>query len=339
MFSCLVNWQRALGPNILFRMLVYLTQSWLLAHCAGMILMLRNIPLFVSAPVRKVAMFALVTASILAGLLLFQPSNVAAFTGCTVEQAPVVNADFEAQVVQLVNAERAKQSLPPLKVLSSLTAAARHHAMDMAVDNYFGHDSMDSAGGQLTFACGTFDRISLWYKGWNRAAENIAAGFNSPQQVMDAWMKSDGHRDNILNPDYTEFGVGYYSGSGQFPAYWVQDFGARNGVTPLILAGEAATTTTRDLNVYVHGSWSQMRLRNDNGDWSEWQPFDNSFTWTIGDGRGEHYVAAELRSGGTTRSSCDAITLDVPAVAAGMVSAPKKLYLPAVQSGPPPVCE
>lgn len=59
-----------------------------------------------------------------------------------------------------------------------------------------------------------------------------------------------------------------------------------------------------------------MRLRNDNGDWSDWQPFANSFTWTIADGRGQHYVAAELRSEGTTRSSCDMIRSDVPAVAA-----------------------
>ena len=301
--------------------------------------MLRNIPCFLPAPIRKVAALSLVTASMLGGLLLLQPSHVAAFGGCSTEPAPVVNADFEAQVVQLVNAERAKQNLPPLKVLSSLTAAARHHAMDMAVDNYFSHDSMDLAGGQLTFACGTFDRISLWYKGWSGAAENIAAGLNSPQQVVDAWMKSDGHRANILNSAYTEFGVGYYSGSGQFPAYWVQDFGVRSDVTPMILAGEAATTTTRDLNVYVHGAWSQMRLRNDSGDWSDWQPFANSFTWTIGDGRGEHYVAAELRSGGTTRSSCDTITLDVPAVAADVVNAPKKLYLPALKSGPRPICE
>jgi len=304
-----------------------------------MILMLRNIPCFSSAAARKVAVFSLVTFSMLESLLLFRPSYVAAFAGCTMEPAPVINADFEAQVAQLVNAERAKQNLPPLKLLSSLTAAARHHAMDMAVDNYFSHDSMDSAGGQLNFACGTFDRVSLWYKGWSGAGENIAAGFNSPQQVMDAWMKSDGHRSNILNPGFTEFGVGYYSGSGQFPSYWVQDFGVRSDVTPMILAGEAATTTTRDLNVYVHGSWNQIRLRNDNGDWSDWQPFANSFTWTIADGRGQHYVAAELRSGATTRSSCDMITLDVPAVAAGMVSAPKKLYLPAVQSGPPTACE
>jgi uncharacterized protein YkwD len=301
--------------------------------------MLCTIPMFSAALSHRAAALLFVTVSTLASLLLFQPSYVAAFSGCTAEPAPVVNGEFEAQVAQLVNVERAKNNLPPLKLLSSLTAAARYHAMDMAVDNYFNHSSMDSAGGELKVVCGTFDRISLWYKGWNGAAENIAAGFSSPQQVMDGWMSSAGHRANILNPDYTEFGVGYYSGSGQFPAYWVQDFGVRSDVTPMIMAGEAATTTTRDLDVYVHGSWSQIRLRNDNGDWTDWQPFTNSFSWTIADGRGQHSVAAELRSGGTIRSSCDMITLDVPAVAAGMVNAPKKLYMPAIQSGPPPACE
>jgi uncharacterized protein YkwD len=304
-----------------------------------MILMLCTIPIFSSALSLRAAALLFVTVSTLASLLLFQPSYVAAFSGCTAEPAPVVNGEFEAQVAQLVNVERAKNNLPPLKLLSSLTAAARYHAMDMAVDNYFNHSSMDSAGGELKVVCGTFDRISLWYKGWNGAAENIAAGFNSPQQVMDGWMSSAGHRANILNPDYVEFGVGYYSGSGQFPAYWVQDFGVRGDVTPMIIAGEAATTTSRDLDVYVHGSWSQIRLRNDNGDWTDWMPFANSFSWTIADGRGQHFVAAELRSGGTIRSSCDMITLDVPAVAAGIVNAPKKLYMPDIQSGPPPACE
>jgi uncharacterized protein YkwD len=304
--------------------------------------MLRTIPrdAFASiAAARRVAVFVFLMVSLAAGFLLLQPQYAGAFSGCSAEPAPVVNAEFEAQVAQLVNQERAKVGLPPLKVISTLSEAARHHAMDMAVDDYFSHDSQDRAGSEHKVVCGTFDRVSLWYKNWNGAAENIAAGFNSPQQVMDAWMKSDGHRTNILNSSYTEFGVGYYSGSGRFPAYWVQDFGVRGNVTPMILAGEAATTTTRDIDVYVHGSWSQIRLRNDNGSWSDWKPFANSFTWTINDGRGTHYVAAELRSGGTTRTSCDAITLDVPAVAAGMVDAPRKLYLPAIQSGPPIVCE
>jgi uncharacterized protein YkwD len=272
-------------------------------------------------------------------LLFLKPSTAGAFSGCTPEPAPVVNAEYEAEVARLVNAERAKQGLPPLKVISTLTAAARYHAQDMAIDDYFNHESMDRVGGQLQRACGTFDRVSLWYKGWNGAAENIAAGFGTPQQVMDGWMNSPGHRANILNSSYTELGVGYFAGTGTFPSYWVQDFGVRGDVTPMILAGEAATTSTRNIDVYVHGKWSEMRLRNDNGEWTEWQPFANSFAWTINDGRGDHYVAAELRSGGTLRTSCDKITLDVPALSAGMVDAPRKLFMPAIQSGPPPVCE
>ncbi len=301
--------------------------------------MLRSIPILSSAVPRRVAAIIIITVGALTGLLFLQPNYVGAFSGCSADPAPVVNGEFEAQVAQLVNEERAKNNLPPLKLVSSLTASARHHAMDMAVDNYFDHNSMDAVGGELKVVCGTFDRISLWYKGWSGAAENIAAGLNSPQKAMEAWMNSEGHRVNILNPGYTEFGVGYYSGAGQFPSYWVQDFGVRSDVTPMILAGEAATTTTRDIAVYVHGTWNQMRLRNDNGEWSDWKPFANSFSWTINDGRGEHYVAAELRNGGALRTSCDMITLDVPAVSAGMVDAPKKLYMPAIQSGPPTACE
>jgi uncharacterized protein YkwD len=50
------------------------------------------------------------------------------------------------------------------------------------------------------------------------AGENIAKGQRSPQEVMDAWMNSQGHRENILSPNFTMIGVGYYNG------YWVQEF-------------------------------------------------------------------------------------------------------------------
>ncbi len=276
----------------------------------------------------------------LAGLLVFQSSFVAAYSGCSAETAPVINADFEARVAELINQERARNgNLPPLKLVSALSAAARYHAADMGNDDYFNHDSMDRVGGSLKRVCGTFERISLWYKGWNGAAENIAAGYNSPEQVMESWMSSEGHRANILNPDYTEFGVGYFAGAGTFPSYWAQDFGVRGDVTPMVLAGEAATTTQRELDVYVRGQWNQIRLRNDSGAWSAWQPFTNSFTWTIGDGRGRHIVAAELRNGGTTRSTCDSIMLDIPAVAGAQIDGNSKLFLPALRNGIAPVCD
>lgn len=236
-----------------------------------------------------------------AGLVLWGANVAAAFTGCSAENAPVVNAEFEKRVAQLVNEVRAENGLPPLKLVTSLSVAARYHATDLGRDDYFEHDTNDRSGSSLQKVCGTFDRIRLWYNGWSVAAENIAAGYNTPEAVLAGWMDSDGHRGNILNPNFTEFGVGYFSGVGKFPSYWVQDFGTRNDVTPMILAGESAVTTSRKLDVYVHGKWGEMRLRNDGGGWSDWMPFANSFTWTINNGSGEHVVSAELRSGGTTR--------------------------------------
>ena len=58
-------------------------------------------------------------------------------------------------------------------------------------------------------------------------AENVAAGQRSPQSVVDSWMKSSGHRKNILNPKVTEIGVGYSSVSrDRYGTYWTQVFGS-----------------------------------------------------------------------------------------------------------------
>lgn len=58
---------------------------------------------------------------------------------------------------------------------------------------------------------------------YKSAGENIAAGQRTPDEVMQAWMNSSGHRANILNAKYTELGVGYYKG-GSYGVYWVQEF-------------------------------------------------------------------------------------------------------------------
>jgi uncharacterized protein YkwD len=296
--------------------------------------MLRSIPSpFVSKHFRACAAI-LVVLFLAFSFLFLQPSLAGAFSGCSADVAPPVNAAFEARVVELVNQERARNgNLPPLKLVSSLTAAARYHAMDMGQDDYFSHESRDRAGDGHARACGTFDRINLWYKGWMGAGENIAAGYGSPEAVVQAWMNSEGHRGNILNRSYAEIGVGYYEGSGKFPSYWVQDFGVRSDAAPMVLAGEASVTSDRNIDVYVHGEWNEIRLKNDNGAWTDWQPFTNSFDWMIGKGRGEHVVAAELRNSGTTRSTCDTIMLDVPAVAADKIDARVKVYMPDVRNG------
>lgn len=77
----------------------------------------------------------------------------------------------------------------------------------------------------------------------------------------------------------------------------------------MIINNDSPDTADRNVAIYVHGAWNEMRLRNDSGAWGEWQPFSSSFTWTINDGVGEHMNLAELRSGSDTHSSCDKINL------------------------------
>lgn len=114
------------------------------------------------------------------------------------------------QVVTLVNAQRADAGCGPLRVDSQLTAAAQEHSEDMDRRDYMSHQSPEGEG--------PGDRAKRHgYDAWG--AENVAKGQTSPQQVMDAWMNSDGHRRNILNCDLVAIGVGE-SGNA-----WTQMFG------------------------------------------------------------------------------------------------------------------
>ncbi|HKP52672.1 MAG TPA: CAP domain-containing protein [Chloroflexia bacterium] len=111
------------------------------------------------------------------------------------------NAALEAEVIVLVNAERAKQNpaLPPLKGDPKLAAAARAHSADMACNDHFDHTGTNgsSAG----------DRIAAMDYAFSTWGENIAWGQTTAAEVMDSWMNSEGHRANILNPDFTQIGV------------------------------------------------------------------------------------------------------------------------------------
>jgi len=236
------------------------------------------------------------------------------YTGCGGQTAPLVNSDYEQQVVELTNAERAKVNLPPLKRTHSLDLAARYHATDMGQDDYFNHDSYDIVAGKLQLVCSWSARISSYYSNYSSLSENIAAGYTSPQNVMAGWMNSSGHKANILRTSSWEIGVGYYSGSGSYHSYWVQDFGRRNGVYPLVINDEAASTDSRNVSLYIYGSWSQIRLRNDSEAWSAWQPFQNRMDWQLPNRAGEHTVSAEMRDSTKTASSSDTILLNIAAV-------------------------
>jgi hypothetical protein len=208
-----------------------------------------------------------------------------------------------------VNAERAKIGRPPLKRVTQLDEAARYFATDMDQDNYYlsDHDTYDRSGGSLVKVCSWWIRIQSYYgTNWQSLAENIAKGQSTPQGVMNSWMGSSGHRNNILSTSNWEIGVGYYYGSSP---YWVQDFGRRSGVYPIIINREAATTESADVSLYIYGQgdWTDMRLRNNSGSWTGWMPFQSALEWTLDGGNGQHTVWVEMRDGGQTAMSSDTI--------------------------------
>ncbi|MFE1314691.1 sigma-70 family RNA polymerase sigma factor [Streptomyces sp. NPDC058755] len=132
-------------------------------------------------------------------------------------QAQPAPAGDVAQVVALVNKERAAAGCGPLTENAQLEKAAQAHSDDMAARNFFDHTNPDGADpGQRITAAG--------YR-WSTYGENIAKGQQTPQSVMDSWMNSPGHRANILNCSFKEIGVGVHKGSGG--PWWTQDFGAK----------------------------------------------------------------------------------------------------------------
>lgn len=231
-------------------------------------------------------------------------------SGCGVTVVAPVNSGLDQEVVELLNQQRlANGSLPPLKRVNLLDNAARYHSTDMIQDNYFDHGTYDRINNILTLTCDFAQRINSFYSGWSAVGENIAAGQTTPTQAMTAWMNSAGHRANILSTAYWETGAGYASG-GSYRHYWTNDFGRRRNVYPLVINREAASTNLANVQLYVYGSWSEIRLRNENGSFGAWQPFGNHLSWTLSAGAaGPRTVSAELRTGSTTASASDDILL------------------------------
>ena len=132
------------------------------------------------------------------------------------EQKPAEEAkslsEFEQRVVELTNAERAKQGLPALKIDTELSKVARIKSEDMQKNNYFDHNSPTYGS--------PFDMMKKFGISYTSAGENIAQGQRTPEEVVQAWMNSAGHRTNILNNGFTHIGVGYVE-SGN---YWTQQF-------------------------------------------------------------------------------------------------------------------
>ncbi|WP_078380414.1 CAP domain-containing protein [Sutcliffiella halmapala] len=118
----------------------------------------------------------------------------------------------EQKVIELTNAERRKNGLSDLKADAPLSNVAREKSKDMKAKNYFSHQSPTYGS--------PFDMMRDFGISYNTAGENIAMGQRSPEEVVQAWMNSEGHRKNILNGNFTHIGVGYV----QDGNYWTQMF-------------------------------------------------------------------------------------------------------------------
>lgn len=146
----------------------------------------------------------------------------ALFIGCFILLCGLARADFESNVVDLVNGERAAHGLAPLTANEQLATAARDHSNDMGLQGYFDHDSLD--GRQF------FERILDAGYSYTYCGENIAAGYSTPETVVQGWMNSPGHRANILEAEFCDLGVGYaYVPGSPYGHYWTQDFGRATG--------------------------------------------------------------------------------------------------------------
>ena len=119
---------------------------------------------------------------------------------------------FPYEVLRLVNIEREKIGASPLRFADDLASSAYIRARELP--QKFSHTRPDGS------RC-----FTAMPKRGHVLGENLAGGHTSPQQVVEAWMKSEGHRANILNENYSELGVVYYyQPNSQYRHYWVQHF-------------------------------------------------------------------------------------------------------------------
>ena len=136
------------------------------------------------------------------------------------------------RVFALTNIERTKVGLAPLTFNTQLFTAAQNHSLSMANNDFFSHINPNGSD--------SFDRIQDTGYQYSTAGENIAAGYLTPEAVVQGWMNSQGHRANLLNPNFTEIGLGYFylqndRGNVNYNSYWTQIFARplsnNNGVT------------------------------------------------------------------------------------------------------------
>ena len=136
------------------------------------------------------------------------------FPGC---YEPAETAAWCEEVLRLVNEERLAEGEEALKHNDTLEAQAEQYACEMIYYGFFDHNNPET-GSTLR------DRADEFGYDYQVVGENLAGGQESPAEVVAAWMASEGHRENILEPRFVEIGVAVRAG-GHYGLYWVLEFG------------------------------------------------------------------------------------------------------------------
>lgn len=140
----------------------------------------------------------------------FTPSDTEQTNPCiNLEITGTENYTYANEILALVNQTRTQKGLPALKLDQKLLESAMERAAEISL--YYGHTRPNGS-----------DCFTIFNRG-TRRSENIAAGYNSPQAVMNAWNGSSGHYQNIVDPYVTSIGIGCFQDS-KGNLYWVQLF-------------------------------------------------------------------------------------------------------------------
>ena len=124
------------------------------------------------------------------------------------------------RLIPLINQVRAENGLLPLVESPLLNADAQQYADFIASRSILSHTADGRTLDARAEAAG--------YTGWQALGENLAGGYDTPEQAVTAWLASPGHRAIILSPSYTETGVGCaWNAASPYGSFWVQEFGAR----------------------------------------------------------------------------------------------------------------
>jgi uncharacterized protein YkwD len=161
-------------------------------------------------------------------------ARVADADGCPASGRVPSRADLttpRVAILCLLNRERARYGLPALRQNAVLELASQRHSEDMGTRNYFEHDTPEGVDIAARTHSAGYAATGVW------VGENIYWGeevLSTPVEAVEAWMKSPGHRENILRPQFTEVGVGVgfdppRNGSHGRSAVYTTDFGGPSG--------------------------------------------------------------------------------------------------------------